>query len=90
MALSASSVMTLYPTKNGVRVSFLIGDMPPHELTYEESDREAISCSIHLTGEGHDLLSGLERAALERVQALLAEKLRLVGAALRHDRARSQ
>lgn len=86
MGLSASSVMTLYPTKNGVRASFLIGDLPPHELTYDESDREAISCSVHLNGEEHDLLSGLERAALERVQALLAEKLRIVGVALQRDR----
>jgi hypothetical protein len=70
------------------RVSFLIGEHPPHELLYDHSGDESIACSLLLRAEGHELLPGLERAALERAETLLREQQKLVAAALQASRAR--
>ena len=90
MSLAASSVLTLAQTQHGkIRVSFLIGEHPPHELVTEDSDREGVFCSVLLDGEGLSLLPGLEREALERVRDLISERLKLAENALRASRGRS-
>ena len=91
MPVAGSSVLTLVPMTNGrTRVSFLIGDHPPDQMTAEDSDREAVFCSIVLDAKELFLLPALEREALERARDMIEAKLQLVADALRASRSRRQ